>query len=49
MIITNARIFNGQKFIKANTVEVRKNIIKRVYYSEIIINLNFVIVNKNLT
>ncbi|MBP7793003.1 MAG: amidohydrolase family protein [Candidatus Goldbacteria bacterium] len=34
MIITNARIFNGQKFIKANTVEVRKNIIKRVYYSK---------------
>lgn len=34
MIITNAKIFNGQKFIKANTVEIENNIIKRVYYAK---------------
>ncbi|MCX8094391.1 MAG: amidohydrolase family protein [Candidatus Goldbacteria bacterium] len=33
-IITNARIFNGIKFIKANTVEIHKNIIRKVYYSK---------------
>ncbi|MCX7698375.1 MAG: amidohydrolase family protein [Candidatus Goldbacteria bacterium] len=34
LTITNARIFNGLKFIKANTVEIHKNIIKKVYYSK---------------
>jgi|DewCreStandDraft_4_1066084.scaffolds.fasta_scaffold02563_8 N-acetylglucosamine-6-phosphate deacetylase len=34
MIITNAKIFNGKKFIKANTVEIENGIIKKIYYSK---------------
>lgn len=34
MIITNAKIFNGKKFIKANTVKIENNIIKSIYYSK---------------
>jgi N-acetylglucosamine-6-phosphate deacetylase len=34
MILTNGRVFNGRKFLKENTVEVKGGKIFRIYFSK---------------